>query len=167
MKREFTLLNWINPWWSMDVQLFSPHSRTECERRLIANIDGDTLQWVRHSPGLQVARHRWHANNWQTVASVGLQAVGAGTSVSITLSMASALRVFTTMWYAVVALGTVLGLAAALSLGRPRDVSAILLEGMLVAILMIAMSVVGGYLARDDKQYLIDVIQGILDLRPV
>jgi hypothetical protein len=114
-----------------------------------------------------VARQRWHANNWQTVASVDLQAEGAGTGVSITLSMASALRVFTTIWYAVVALATVLGLAAALSLGRPRDVSAILLEGMLVAMLMIAMSVVGGYLARDDKRYLIDVIRGILDLRPV
>ncbi len=159
-----------------EIDLISPLPLDECRRRLSANI---ATRWLTPSDKpligtlsdttLRVRKKIAYRNSFQTFLFARLTAQGRHTALRCRFSMHPFVLIFMIVWFS----GLLVGVGGAnliLSLANLKAGRPMLDPGALIPLLMmifgIGLVVAGRTLARDERQFLIDLLCRLLEAQP-
>lgn len=167
---------------SETINLTTDLSRTECVKRLTAQVDGNLRIFgtkplvgrIRES-SLRVARRIRYRNSFQTWLSANLIDAGGGTRLICRLALHPLVRIFMIVWFTgIILIGGLIGLGAGAGLMTtllrgtgPLSPGPVLATLVPLGLLGFGLGLLkfSRYLARDERDFLVSFIKDTLAAR--
>jgi hypothetical protein len=156
------------------VELVSPFARDELVRRLQAAVDSEwTFSGRKEAVGrvaadaLRLRARIFYRNSFQTFLFAKLIADGRRTRVVARTGMHPLAAVFMTLWLAAVGAFAFVGLSAAMQPADAAETGPLFLAPLAMFGFGVALVGIGRWIARNERQRLIDFLARTVEARPL